>query len=91
MNKSILCLLVFLCSLSFLMTPVSAVHPVEALAHRVRASFLDWITNQNDWFMTTQTAAYCFNIGWFNVFTYNDGGLAFYTCIDSYFKTIRYL
>ena len=45
MNKSILCLLVFLCSLSFLMTPVSAAHPIVALAHQVRGSFLDWITN----------------------------------------------
>ena len=51
----------------------------------------DWWTNQNDWFMATITLGYCFNIGWFNVFTYNDGGLAFYTCLDSYLKTLKFL
>ncbi len=90
MNKATLCLLVFLCFLSFSMTPVEA-HPITTLAHQVRSSVLDWMTNQNDWFLATQTAAYCFNLGWFNVFNYNDGGLAFYTCLDSYFKTIRFL
>ncbi len=75
MNKKTLCLLVFLCIC------LSTVH----------ASVLDYITNQADWFQATRTVIYCFNIGWFNVFSFNDGGLAFYTCLDSYFKTIRFL
>ena len=91
MNKSTLCLLVFLCSLMFLWTPASCAHPMVSLAHRVQSSLLDWMTNQADWFNATRTAQYCFNLGWYNVFTFNDGGLAFYTCLDSYFKTIRFL
>ena len=88
MNKSTLCLLVLLFSLLSLVTPATA---ADSRAHTVRASLLDWITNQADWFQLVRTASYCFNLGWYNVFTFNDGGLAFYTCLDSYFKTIRFL
>ena len=91
MNKSSLCLLVLLFSLVYLSTPVSCASPLVSLAHTVSASLLDWITNQADWFQTVRTANYCFSLGWYNVLTFNDGGLAFYTCLDSYFKTIRFL
>ncbi len=86
MNKKIssLCLLVVFCILSFLCSPVSA-SPV------VSTSILGWMTNQNDWFLTTYTVTYCFNIGLYNIFNFNDGGLSFYQCLNQFVKSIKYL
>ena len=58
MNKSTLCLLL-LALLALFVSPSTAAqqqHPLVSLAHTVRASLLDWMTNQADWFNATRTA-----------------------------------
>ena len=65
--------------------------PVVSASPLVSASILDWMTNQNDWFLITITVGYCFQLGFFNIYTYNDGGLAFYQCLNQYVKTVRFL
>ncbi len=96
MNKNI-CLLVFACLLVATlaneqqsMELESVFQPKPTIKAPKVGGILNWWTNQNDWLMTVFTVMYCFNVGFFNIFNYNDGGLSLYTCLESYVKTITY-
>ena len=78
-----ICLLV---AATFFVVASASVPDVEARKYPV----LNWWMNQLDWFLTTMTVWYCFNIGLYNVYNFNDGGIAFYECLTSFVEPITY-
>ncbi len=73
MNKNI-CLLVFFACL--LTTVASRSEDITVEANTLWYSFiLNWWMNQTNYILLGFTVLYCFNLGWFNIFNYNDGGL----------------
>ena len=82
MNKNF-CLLVFMCLVAF-----GVATSVEA--PQVQGTVLGWWMNTLDGFLAFQTVTYCFLVGWFNIYSFNDGGLMLYTCMNSYLATITF-
>ena len=86
MNKNI-CLLVMASILALASASSSDIQVNRRTRHYL---FLEWWMNQLDLFLTTLTVGYCFQIGWYNVYNYNDGGIALYNCLSSFVEPINY-
>ena len=90
--KKNLCILVL--SLILIMT-VSTAAPLTGEDGKFKLfyktfNFWGYLTNTLDFMMTYMTVLYCFNMGLFNVFFYNDGGQTLYDCMDANVKTIKF-
>ena len=90
MNKNI-CLLVLTCLLALTFAQTLESSGIEVERKTRHYPVLNWWMSQNDWFLTTMTTWFCFNVGMYNIYIFNDGGMAFYQCLNSYVGGITYV